>query len=147
MGAEVSKKWFESQNDLEYESWTKFCCLVSQVKIPFKLKSFRIDLNFDVGLRGNCIWAFISSTFCSSNNQIVTLSADLLRQIAFSNLHCDKCFNPNDWPPLSSSRKSHSINVKRMWSWNATRFQSHPFGFLGKLNWQWENGFWTHYRQ
>ena len=30
MGAEVSKKWFESQNDLEYESWTKFCCLVSR---------------------------------------------------------------------------------------------------------------------
>lgn len=30
MGAEVSKKWFESQNDLEFESWTKFCCLVSR---------------------------------------------------------------------------------------------------------------------
>ena len=89
------------------------------------------------GLKGKLYLGieFISSTFCSSNNQIVTLSADLLRQIAFPNLHCDKWFNPNDWPPLSSSRKSHSINVKRMRSWNATRFQSHPFGFLGKLNW------------
>ena len=86
-------------------------------------------------------FAVLVSTFCSSSNLIVTLSADLLRQIAFSNLHCDKCFNLIDWSPLPSfpqtyKNKSQSIIAKRMWNWNARRLQlqSHPIRHFRKIN-------------
>ena len=56
MGAEVSKKWFESQNDLEIESWTKFVAWSaarSGLETPLQyLKSFRIMIliaNSEVG--------------------------------------------------------------------------------------------------
>ena len=83
-------------------------------------------------------FAVLVSTFCSSSNLIVTLSADLLRQIAFSNLHCDKCFNLIDWSlpsfPQTYKNKSQSIIAKRMWNWNNRRLQSHPIRHFGKIN-------------
>ena len=84
--------------ELSFVAWS---AARSGLETPLKnLKSFRIMIliaNSDVSKK-----EVFFSTFRSSN-LIVTLPADLLRQIAFSNLHCDKCFNLIDWSPLFSA--------------------------------------------